>query len=315
MAVVIIRHVRFTLLDEDTIGKMLWGIDLGGTKIEGVVIPAEGGNPLCRQRIDTEQQGGYDHILGRISHLVDQMASETGMRRPERIGLSMPGTIEPSTGLAKNANTTCLIGRPIAADLSERLGMTVIAENDANCFALAEATLGAAKGSHVVFGVILGTGVGGGVVIDGKVIRGHHGIAGEWGHNPLIPDGEPCYCGKRGCVETVLSGPALERWHAAQSGKKVGLREIAASDSPEAEATIDRLCEYFGKALGSVVNVLDPGAIVIGGGVGNIPALYGRGRDSLASWIFNPAFEAKLLRPELGDSAGVFGAAMLTKVA
>jgi fructokinase len=149
--------------------------------------------------------------------------------------------------------------------------------------------------------------------VDGKVLGGHHGIALEWGHNILIPDGELCYCGQRGCVETVLSGPALERWYTAQTGRAMGLADIAASKEPEAIATIDRLCKYFGRALSSVVNVLDPDAIVLGGGVGNVEDLYSRGRSSLENWMFNSTFEAKLLRPMLGDSAGVFGAAMLTR--
>jgi fructokinase len=292
----------------------LWGIDLGGTKIEGAVIPSDGGAPLCRVRIATEQEGGYKHILRRIESLVSRMAAESGLERPISIGLAMPGTVEPSTGLMKNANTTCLIGKPLLADLASILKCEVWAENDANCFALAEATLGAAAGSHVVFGVIMGTGVGGGVVVDGKVLGGHHGIAGEWGHNILISDGEPCYCGKRGCVETVLSGPALERWYESLSGRRMKLAEIAASEEPEAVATIERLCDYFGRALSSVVNVLDPDAIVLGGGVGNVEALYSGGRASLETWIFNPRFDAKLLKPKLGDSAGVFGAAMLTRV-
>ncbi len=293
--------------------KTLWGIDLGGTKIEGVIIPEGKGDPICRIRIDTEQEQGYEHILERIAYLVDSMARQTAIARPERIGLGMPGTIEPSTGLAKNANTTCLIGKPLDTDLQQILGMEVRAQNDANCFALAEATLGAARGCEVVFGVIMGTGVGGGIAIDGKVIRGHHGIAGEWGHNPLIPDGEPCYCGLRGCVETVISGPALERWQESQSGERLSLEQIAGRDTPAARATIDRLCSYFGKAIAPVVNVLDPDAIVLGGGVGNVDALYSRGRKSLDRWMFNSRFEGKLLRPELGDSAGVFGAAFLSR--
>ncbi|HVT13479.1 MAG TPA: ROK family protein [Fimbriimonadaceae bacterium] len=291
----------------------LWGIDLGGTKIEGAVIPAAGGEALCRLRIDTEQQGGYEHILGRIGKLVDQMSEESELARPDAIGLAMPGTTEPSTGLMKNANTVCLIGKPLIRDLSRLLGCDVVGENDANCFALAEAASGAARGSRIVFGVIMGTGVGGGLVIDGKVVGGHHGIAGEWGHNILVPNGDPCYCGKRGCVETVISGTALERWYFERTGHKKRLREIAASDEPDARATIDRLCDYFGRALASVVNTLDPDAVVLGGGVGNIDALYTRGRESLREWIFNDRFDAKLVKPELGDSAGVFGAAFLTR--
>ncbi|HWA84082.1 MAG TPA: ROK family protein, partial [Fimbriimonadaceae bacterium] len=218
----------------------LWGIDLGGTKIEGAAVRADGGETLCRLRIDTEQQGGYEHILERIRGLVQRMSQESGLPKPSAIGLAMPGTSEPSTGLMKNANTVCLIGKPLVADLSRLLGIEVVAENDANCFALAEATLGAARGCGVVFGVIMGTGVGGGVVIGGKVIGGHHGIAGEWGHNILIPGGDPCYCGKRGCVETVISGTALERWYFERTGAKKRLREIAESEDSDARATIDR---------------------------------------------------------------------------
>jgi len=295
------------------VNRLLWGIDLGGTKIEGAIIPADGGEPVCRMRIDTQQEHGYEHILSRIAVLVDQMSAQSGLARPDRIGLGMPGTIEPSTNLAKNCNTTCLIGRPLAIDLTNLLQMEVRAQNDANCFALAEATLGAARGYPVVFGVIMGTGVGGGIVVDGKVIGGHHGIAGEWGHNALIPDGVPCYCGLRGCVETVISGTGLQNWYAARTGRHLKLKEIAAAtNDPDAVATIDRLCEYFGRAISAVVNILDPDAIVLGGGVGNIDALYTRGRESLEKWMFNPRFEGKLLKPELGDSAGVFGAAMLS---
>jgi predicted NBD/HSP70 family sugar kinase len=291
----------------------LWGIDLGGTKIEGAVIDASLGDVLIRTRINTEQEGGYDHILSRIAGLVASMEEASGLPRPSRIGLAMPGAIEPATGLMKNANTVCLIGKPLLSDLSAILGIEVAGENDANCFALAEATRGAAKGEHSVFGIILGTGVGGGVVIDGRVLSGHHGIAGEWGHNPLIPNGEPCYCGKRGCVETVISGPALEKWHASRTGERVPLRKISESNEPAAAETIERLCFYFGQALASVVNVLDPDAIVVGGGVGNIEALYTRGRQWLQEAVFNPRFEAKLLKPALGDSAGVFGAAELSR--
>lgn len=291
---------------------MHWGIDLGGTKIEGAIIPS-GAAPVCRLRIDTESEGGYRHILSRIALIVDMMAKESGLPRPSCLGLGMPGTSDPATGLVKNANTVCLIGQPLLADLSSLLKLEVLGANDANCFALAEATLGAAKGYPVVFGVILGTGVGGGIVVRQSVLAGHHGIAGEWGHNILVPDGDRCYCGKHGCVETVISGPALERWYALRSGKKMKLRDIAVSEEPDAIATIDRLCDYFGQALTPVVNTLDPDAIVIGGGVGNIDALYTKGRESLERWMFNDKFQAALLRPELGDSAGVFGAAMLTE--
>ena len=212
----------------------------------------------------------------------------------------------------KNCNTTALNCRPLANDLSRMLGREVRLANDANCFALAEATMGAAKGYATVFGVILGTGVGGGLVVDGRVLNGAQGIAGEWGHNLLEPDGEPCYCGRRGCVETVLSGPFLERYYQGLTGESLRLPEIVAREAdPAAEQTLQRLCDYFGRALAVVINIFDPHAIVLGGGVGNVNALYGRGKEELQKHIFNNRFDTVILRPTLGDSAGVFGAAML----
>ncbi len=292
--------------------EQLWGIDLGGTKIEGVVLPGPVPKPLARLRVLTEQERGYEHILEQIFAVVRDLEAGTSLKRPARIGLAMPGTIG-SDGRVKNSNTVCLIGKALDIDLGVLLGVEIVAMNDANLFALAETRFGAAQGiSGAVFGVIMGTGVGGGVVVDGKVLSGCHGIAGEWGHNILIPEGELCYCGKSGCVETVISGPALERWHEARSGRRLSLKEIAASPDADCQATIDRLCDYFGRSLATVVNILDPSAIILGGGVGNVDAMYTRGRHSLERWMFNGSFEGKLLRPELGDSAGVFGAALLT---
>ncbi len=291
-----------------------WGVDLGGTKIEGVVLPAGGGtNPICRVRIATEADRGYDHIIDRIGVLLAQMESESGLSRPDRIGIGTPGAADPTTGLMKNCNTTSLNGRPFPIDLNDRLGINAVVANDANCFALAEATLGAAIGAPVVFGVIMGTGVGGGIVVNGRVLNGAQGIAGEWGHNPLDPGGATCYCGKVGCVETVLSGPNLERFYAARSGNTLPLREIVATadSDPYAAATIERLCDKFGEALSVVVNILDPDVVVLGGGVARIPALLTRGRDALACHVFNPDLKTALRAPTLGDSAGVFGAAML----
>ena len=285
-----------------------WGIDLGGTKIEGVVLDGE--DVRARLRIPTEAAQGYDHIIGQIGRLIEMLESEAGPR-PARIGIGTPGAADPQSGLMKNCNTTALNGRPLPADLNERLRAEFVVANDANCFALAEAALGAARGASVVFGVIMGTGIGGGVVVDGKVLNGAHGIAGEWGHNVLEPDGEPCYCGRRGCVETVLSGPFLERYYQRLSGVDKRLPEIAREEDEAARATINRLCAQFGVGLASIVNVLDPHVIVLGGGVGNIDALYSRGRDELAKHVFNPILQTEIKRPTLGDSAGVFGAAML----
>ncbi len=291
-----------------------WGIDLGGTKIEGVVLPAHGGtNPICRVRIATEADRGYDHIIDRIGILLAQLESESGFPRPDRIGIGTPGAADPTTGLMKNCNTTSLNGRPFPADLNARLGIDAVVANDANCFALAEATLGAAIGAPVVFGVIMGTGVGGGIVVNGHVLNGAQGIAGEWGHNSLELGRATCYCGKVGCVETVLSGPYLERFYASRSGHALSLREIVANadSDPDAAATIERLCEKFGEALSVVVNILDPDVVVLGGGVARVPDLLTRGRDALARHVFNPDLKTILRAPTLGDSAGVFGAAML----
>lgn len=286
-----------------------WGIDLGGTKIEGVVLD-ESGAARARLRVPTEAAGGYGHILEQIALLFRLLETEVGPPS-DVIGIGTPGTEDPDSGLLRNSNTVCLNGQPLSRDLSLLLGRDVRLANDANCFALAEATIGAARGCGVVFGVILGTGVGGGVVVDGRVLSGLHGIAGEWGHNELELNGAQCYCGKRGCVETVLSGPALERFYTGLSGTTRTLEEIATLDEPHARATIDRLCEGFGKAMSVVINILDPDGVVIGGGVGNVDALYAQGREELAKWVFNSEVRTQLLRPQLGDSAGVFGAALL----
>jgi predicted NBD/HSP70 family sugar kinase len=219
----------------------------------------------------------------------------------------------------KNANTTALIGKPFDKDLERRLGVPVRLANDANCFAVAEALMGAVPdvlpNAEVVFGVILGTGVGGGLVIRQKVINGRQGIAGEWGHNFLDESGGPCYCGKVGCVETMISGPALEKFYAQKSGQQMHLRDIVArsvaGSDPIAVATMDRLVHYFGKAIAVVINIVDPDAIVLGGGVGNIDRLYTDGVAEARKHLFNTRIDTVFLKPKLGDSAGVFGAALL----
>lgn len=297
--------------------KHYWGIDLGGTKIEGTILDkAHPEKPIHRLRLPTESPQGYDHILGQISRLVALLEDASGLQRPERIGVGTPGVTIPSSGLLKNSNTLCLNGHPLASDISRVLGSEVILANDANCCALAEATLGAAKGFRTVFGIILGTGVGGGIVVDGRVLAGPHGICGEWGHNPLCGEETPCYCGRKGCIEKVCAGPALEKHFTSLSGKSLRLPEIvelAATGDADAQATLERLRSKFAEALGAVVNILDPDAIVIGGGVGNLDLLYSQEtRDSVALHLFNDRFDTPIFRPALGDSAGVFGAAMLT---
>lgn len=297
----------------------LWGLDLGGTKIEGAVLESrEIPTLLARQRIPTEADKGYEHIIGQVAKLVDMLKAETGIT-PARIGIGHPGTLDPNTGAIKNANTTALNGKPFDKDLEQRLGVPVRLANDANCFAVAEALMGAVPEalpkSEVVFGVILGTGVGGGLVVRQKVINGRQGIAGEWGHNFLDESGGPCYCGKTGCVETIISGPALERYYAGLTGQKRNLREIVAlaeaGSDPAAGATLDRLIHYFGKAIAVVINIVDPDAIVLGGGVGNIDRLYTDGVAEARKHLFNTRIDTVFLKPKLGDSAGVFGAALL----
>ncbi len=296
----------------------LWGVDLGGTKIEGAIVDiAQAGRALWRVRVPTESQSGYDHVLGQTRKLIEELEAASGLPRPDVIGFGTPGTVEPATGTMKNCNTVCLNGRPLSADLSATLGVTVKIANDANCLALAEATLGAARGKGVVVALILGTGVGSGIVVHGRVLEGLHGIAGEWGHNPMRDEAAPCYCGRRGCVETVISGPALERSYRAQTGEDVPLQGIAARAARgevAARATLERLRDKFGEAIAAVINILDPDAVVIGGGVGNIAALYdGETRQAVLRHLFNPELRTEFLRPLLGDSAGVFGAALLAQ--
>ncbi|WP_421173171.1 ROK family protein [Aeromonas sp. 601115] len=293
-----------------------WGIDLGGTKCECVVL--DGDEVLLRHRIPTERAGGYEHMIGQIAKLVAECAEKIG-QRPTVIGMGTPGARDPQTGLMKNCNTTELNGKPFKDDLERKLGVPVLIANDANCFALAETHLGAVRQHHpdakVVFGIIMGTGVGSGIVINGRILNGHHGIAGEWGHNVLSPDGPECYCGKRGCVETLISGPALEAWYEAKAKRHLSLAQIAAATAHDhvAKLTIDRLHLLFGQALANVVNILDPDVIVIGGGVGNVQSLYSVGRQTILPFLFNPRFSAPIIAPALGDSAGVFGAALLAR--
>lgn len=293
-----------------------WGIDLGGTKIEGAIMDSSRpGEALFRLRRETGSAQGYEHILSQIEGVISDLESASGLTRPPMIGIGTPGALEPSTGRLKNSNTTCLNDRPILQDLERLTGSKILMANDANCFALAEALVGAAVGSGVVFGVILGTGAGGGVVVNGRILPGLHGIAGEWGHNPLRGESHPCYCGRSGCIEGVIAGPSLERFYREQGGDAIRLPEIslrAKGGEKLAIETLERLREKFAESIAAVINILDPDAIVIGGGVGNIPLLYEeQTRESVLAHIFNKELRTRILPPTLGDSAGVFGAALL----
>ncbi len=295
----------------------LWGIDLGGTKIEGVILPSlNDPRPIVRHRIDTQGQLGYRHIIDRISSLVEELSKRTGLQ-PHRIGFGTPGVLDPLSQTMKNCNSTALNGMPLKADLEKKLAVPVQLANDANCFALAETHWGVVKerfpDSRMVFGIIMGTGVGGGIVHEGKIWGGHHGIAGEWGHNHLDDSGGPCYCGKIGCVETVLSGSGLQKFYTQSGGTEKSLKQIVkdAGNDPLAHATLQRLHEFFGKAVSTVINLLDPDIIIIGGGVGNIDSIYAEGRAAIGKFIFNNRVQVPIVKPTLGDSAGVFGAAAL----
>jgi fructokinase len=296
-----------------------WGIDLGGTKIECAVLDSDNGlEVITRKRIPTEADKGYYHIVSQIKRLVDEVTIEVD-EAPSSIGFATPGVLEPETQLMKNCNTTSMNGKPMQKDIEDALSIPVKLANDANCFALAETLMGAGKNypnAEVVFGVIMGTGVGGGLVVHNKIINGHHGIAGEWGHNILEENGEPCYCGKRGCVEKVIAGPSLEKFYADKSGKHLNLKQILDNCLNEtdtiATATIDRLLEYYGRAISTLVNVIDPDLILIGGGVGNIDVLYTEGYERIKKYVFNNGnLTTPICKPLLGDSAGVFGAALL----
>lgn len=292
------------------------GIDLGGTKIEGIALDAAG-REIARHRIPTPA-GDYDRTVDAIIALVGRLESAGGGQA--RVGIGIPGTISPATGLIKNANSVCLIGHALDKDLASRLERPVRLANDADCFALSEASDGAGAGARSVFGVILGTGVGGGLVYEGRLIRGPNAIAGEWGHNPLprmTPAEQPgpaCYCGRLGCVETFLSGPGWARGFAEETGRRLAAPEIVAAaraGDAQAAAALDAYCERLARALGVVVNIFDPAAIVLGGGMSQVAEIYDRVPRLWAPHIMSDAIATRLLPPRFGDSSGVRGAAWL----
>ncbi len=292
------------------------GIDLGGTKIEGATLDG-GGHIVERRRVATPR-GDYDATLAAIAGLVADLEAAVGERCT--VGVGMPGTISRATSLVKNANSVWLNGRPFDRDLAARLGREVRCTNDANCFALSEAIDGAGRGFRVVFGVIIGTGTGGGIVVDGRVIEGPNGVAGEWGHNALpwpgtaeLP-GPPCYCGRRGCIETYLSGPGLALDFEAATGERIASEEVvarAAAGDADACAALDRYEGRMARALASIINVLDPDVIVLGGGLSNIDRLYDRVPAQWQRWVFSDRVDTPLVRHAHGDSSGVRGAAWL----
>jgi fructokinase len=292
------------------------GVDLGGTKIEVIALAADGGE-LLRRRVATPQ-GDYCATLHAVAALVAAVEKELGQRGT--VGIGIPGAESLASGLIKNANSTCLIGQPLRTDLGVLLRREVRLANDANCFALSEASDGAARDAEVVFGVILGTGVGGGIVVRGHALTGANAIAGEWGHNPLpLPGAEdlplpPCYCGRSGCIETYLSGPGLTRDHALRSGDTLSPAAIAAraaTGDASCDATMQRYEARLGRALAGVINILDPQVIVLGGGLSNLGRLYANLPARCGPHVFSDVFHTRIVPPAHGDSSGVRGAAWL----
>ena len=283
------------------------GIDLGGTKTEGILLD-DSLNVIQRTRISTPQNN-YPEIINQITFLVDGLSKSI---KDFTVGVCTPGAISKKTGFLKNSNTQCLIGKPLKQDLEKKLDKKISMENDANCFAISEANMGSAKNHSVVFGVIMGTGIGGGIVIDGKIHHGRTNIAGEWGHHTLHQKGNKCYCGKQGCVETYISGPALEQRWEEMTGKKESLSEIVKDlEVPQFYQWKQEFLDNFGTGLANVIDILDPDVIVLGGGLSNIDFLYSDGAKNVYEKVFSDLVDTPILKNNLGDSAGVFGAAML----
>lgn len=304
-----------TLMASQSKSRPRIGIDLGGTKIEVIALDASGAETF-RHRVNTPRS--YDGCLEAIKNLVWMADAQTG--KQGTVGIGIPGTISPVTGLVKNANSTWLIGHPFDRDLEDVVGRPIRMMNDANCFALSEAVDGAGWDAKTVFGVILGTGVGGGIVLDKKVFHGQQKIAGEWGHNPLPKQtdserpGARCYCGRLGCIETYLSGPGLQRDFESTTGELISPREIvsrAGTGSDAALAALERYVERLGRALASVINVVDPEVVVLGGGMSNLPGLAEKAQKAIQPHVFTDEVTTRVVKNVHGDSSGVRGAAWL----
>ena len=283
------------------------GVDLGGTKTEIIVLD-ENLNVIERKRVPTPQNN-YDEIIHTIINLVSDVSQSIS---DFSLGVCCPGAISKQTGVIKNSNTQCLIGKSLKEDLENKLQKNISIENDANCFTIAESKLGAGIGFDLVFGVIMGTGVGGGIVIDNTLHSGRTNIAGEWGHHTLHQNGNSCYCGKNGCVETYISGPSLEKRWNQLTGLTQTMPEIIENfDNSIGKQWKNEFLENFGHGLANVIDILDPDVIILGGGLSNIDFLYHEGKESIYSKVFSDMIETPILKNNLGDSSGVFGAALL----
>ncbi|MCM0080350.1 ROK family protein [Geomonas sp. Red32] len=289
------------------------GIDLGGTKTESVLL-APDGSVLLRKRRATPLEDGYHAIVSSVAGMVAEAAAEVPAGSPHTVGIGIPGSVDAANGLVRNANSVCLIGRPLQADLEGLLGRPVKLRNDADCFTMAECRMGAAAGYRLVFGVIMGTGCGGAIYLDGEVREGPHRICGEWGHVSVDPLGAPCYCGNRGCVETKISGSGVERAFFERYGERLRMDQIvegARSGESRCHAAFGTFLDDFGRCLGGLISILDPDAVVLGGGLSNIDELYSTGFERVRQYAFHDRLQTPLLKNKLGDSAGVFGAAWI----
>lgn len=290
------------------------GIDVGGTKTEGIVLDAEL-NEFFRLRIPTEQEKGYDHLLHKIRDLYLHLTEQIN-RRPHTLGIGTPGSVSRQTGLVKNANIVCMNGKDFVGNMEALLKRKFVRQNDSNCFAIAEAMMGAGKGKKRVFGIILGTGVGGGYVYNGELVSGLQSLMGEWGHTIINSIGEKCYCGKIGCIETYISGKGIENKYYNVTGEKLPMQDIVRKyrlGDTQSKIIMSDFFSYFGKACSNLIAVMDPDIIVIGGGLSNIDELYVLGINKVRDYIFNDTLMTPIVRNKLGDSAGVIGAAMIGK--
>jgi len=293
------------------------GIDLGGTKAEAILFDSDG-KEKQRKRVPTpkisDAADNYHAILETVVSLIEKTAADIPSKSPYTVGICIPGIIDHQTGLVINANTTCLSGMPFKSDIEKRLGRRVGMENDANSFTLAESLAGAGAGYHMVLGIIMGTGCGGGICIDGAVHEGRQGIAGEWGHFSVDPDGRQCFCGNRGCIETKISGTGVEKTYFETHGMRLTMRQIVEnyrSGDHDCRKVFEQFIDDFGRCVGGLISILDPDAIVLGGGVSNVDELYALGIARVRQYTFHQELTTPILKNRLGDSAGVYGAAWI----
>ncbi|GAM10415.1 fructokinase [Geobacter sp. OR-1] len=289
------------------------GIDLGGTKTESILLSVDD-TVLFRERKPTPRHDGYEAIVNSVVEMINHAASRLSTDAPYTVGIGIPGSVDEKTGFVRNANSTCLIGHPLKADIERLLSRPVKVRNDADCFTLAECRAGAGEGGNLVFGVIMGTGCGGGLSIDGVVREGPHRIAGEWGHYSVDPQGAPCYCGNQGCVETLISGSGVEAAFFREYGQNISMDAIvshARTGEPRCLKTFNRFLDDFGRCLGGLISILDPDVVVLGGGLSNIDEIYSEGIERVKNYVFHDHLRTPILKNRLGDSAGVFGAAWI----